>query len=229
MKTPAIMILSGISAIGLLGGAVGYGVRSLLSGGGSASAVAPAGGANGSRSRSSSQDDADSLRKDAAKLPRIPHRQSEDTIESLIALDPASSYGRAAAWLADAGEEDIAAYWAAYQGGRRTNDMTDLIFLNWTRVNPRGAIAAMAGSPDEHYAWWAWAAHDPKGALAEAMATNPDRVNNVTWGLGEFHPEWLRENFDKLPEHARSNAIRGMMKWPDRQDPEGSLDFMKEH
>ncbi|RYD35009.1 MAG: hypothetical protein EOP87_08135 [Verrucomicrobiaceae bacterium] len=225
------MILSGIAAVGVLGGAVGYGARRLA---GSAGNL-PAASANTTRSSASvggqeaSGETGGPRGRSGAKLPEIPHHKSEDTIASLLAGDPATSYGRTAAWLADAGEGEIAAFWTAYQGGKRTNDMTDLVFLNWTRADPEKATAAVAGTKDEHYAWWAWAAHDPKRALAEASARNPDRLNNVTWGIGEFHPEWLRENFEKLPEDARGNAIGGMQKWPDRQDPEGSLDFMLKH
>lgn len=230
MSTPPASLLAGLAAIGLLGGSLGYGTRLLSSRSANAS---PTTGATGGAAAHQREETGESLgetsRQKPGNLPVIPHKKSEDTIESLLALDPGTAYGRTAAWLADAGEEEIAAFWARYQGGKRTNDMTDLIMLNWTRVNPQGAIAALAGSKDEHYAWWAWAAHDPKKALAEAIANNPDRVNNVTWGIGEFHPEWLRENFDKLPEGARGNAISGMRKWTDRQDPEGSLDFMKKH
>jgi hypothetical protein len=129
-------------------------------------------------------------------------RRSVDTLETLATLDGGSLYARLADWLMDASEQDIAAYWATYQNGKRTNDLTDLVFLNWTRLNPQAAIAATAGGKDEHYAWWAWACHDPKASLAAAIATNPDRVNNVTWGIGEFHPEWLRAHFKELPESA---------------------------
>lgn len=230
MKNPFLSLFAGLAAVGLLGGSLGYGMRR-LSGGPAAVSDAEESEARsaGQGGRAAEEGPEAPGRREGAKLPEIPHRKSTETVESLLAGDPATSYGKVAAWLADAGEEEIAAFWAAYQGGKRTNDMTDLIMLNWTRVNPQGAIATLAGSKDEHYAWWAWAAHDPKKALAEAMANNPDRVNNVTWGIGEFHPEWLRENFDKLPEGARGNAMSGMRKWTDRQDPEGSLDFMKKH
>jgi hypothetical protein len=216
------LILGGLCAAGALGG---YGARRLAPGGTSSSAVAEPSaktGATGARS-------IDGGPAAVAALPEIPHRKSEDTVETLLASDPQSLYARLAAWMIDASEEDIAAYWSGYQNGKRTNDITDLVFIQWTRLNPRGAIAATAGGKDEHYAWWAWASHDPKGALAAALAENPDRVNNVTWGIGEFDPEWLRENFDKIPEAARGNALRGMAKWTDAQDPEGSLDFMREH
>lgn len=158
------------------------------------------------------------------------HIRSSETVESLMAEADGPSYSKLAQWMTDASEEDIAVFWKGY-GGRqkRINDIIDLVFINWTRLNPKGAIATLKGSKDEHYAWWAWACHDPKTALATATAENPDRINNVTWGIGEFHPEWLREHFKELPESSRSNALQGMRKWEDLQDPLASLKFLKEN
>jgi len=158
----------------------------------------------------------------------IPHVRSSDTVETLAAIKDGTLYSRLAAWMIDASEQDIAAYWTSYQKGERSNDITDLVFINWTRLNPQGAIAAVAGGKDEHYAWWAWAAHDPKAALAAAKAANPDRVNNVAWGIGEFDPQWLRDHFDQIPEGARGNAMQGFAKWDDGANPLESLKFMKE-
>lgn len=159
----------------------------------------------------------------------IPHVRSTDTVETLAAIKDGTLYSRLAAWMIDASETDIAAYWSGYQKGERSNDITDLVFINWTRLNPQKAIAAVAGGKDEHYAWWAWAAHDPKGALVAAIAANPDRVNNVAWGIGEFDPQWLRDHFDQIPEAARGNAMQGFVKWDDGANPLESLKFMKEH
>lgn len=157
------------------------------------------------------------------------HVRSSDTVETLAAIKDGTLYSRLAAWMIDASETDIAAYWNSYHKGERRNDITDLVFINWTRLNPQGAIAAVSGGKDEHYAWWAWAAHDPKGALSAAIAANPDRVNNVAWGIGEFDPQWLRDHFDQIPESARGNAMQGFSKWDDGANPLDSLKFMKEY
>lgn len=154
--------------------------------------------------------------------------KSTDTLETLVALDDKSLYARLALWMVDASEQDIAAYWQSYrQKTNRDNDINDLIFINWTRLNPAGAIAAATGTKDEHYAWWAWSCHDPKAALTAAIAQNPDRINNVTWGIGEFHPEWLREHYDEIPESGRDNAFEGLAKWDDHSDPLEILRFLK--
>lgn len=156
--------------------------------------------------------------------------RSTDTLESIKTAEGPDLYARLALWMVDASEEDISAYWQHYRQQKgRSNEINDLIFINWTRINPQGATAAAKGTPDEHYSWWAWACHDPKGALAAAIATNPDRVNNVTWGIGEFHPTWLREHFDELPENSRMNALSGMSKWDDGSDPLEKLEFLKKH
>jgi hypothetical protein len=162
-------------------------------------------------------------------LPKPAKVHSTDTLESLAGADAGSLYGRLAAWLMDASEPDVAAYWASVKDKPRTNDITDLIFIHWTRLDPQAAIAAVAGTGPEHYAWWAWSCHDPEGALAAAIAANPDRVNNVAWGIGEFHPAWLLEHFDEIPESGRGNAISGLTKWDDTDQPLEILNFLKQH
>ncbi|MBN8460756.1 MAG: hypothetical protein J0M04_23235 [Verrucomicrobia bacterium] len=162
-------------------------------------------------------------------LPPPARIRSNDTLESLIEAGPVPSYGRLASWLMDATEPEIAAYWEGVKDKPRTNDITDLIFIHWTRLDPQAAIAAVAGTGTEHYAWWAWSCHDPEGALKAAIAANPDRVNNVAWGIGEFHPQWLLDHFDEIPESGRGNAISGLTKWDDTDRPLEILKFLKEH
>lgn len=169
------------------------------------------------------------MARSAAALPKLPAVHSTDTLESLATADAGSLYGRLAAWLMDASEPDVAAYWASVKDKPRTDDITDLVFIHWTRLDPQAAIAAVAGTGSEHYAWWAWSCHDPKGALAAAIAANPDRVNNVAWGIGEFHPAWLLEHFDEIPESGRGNAISGLTKWDDTDQPLEMLEFLKQH
>jgi hypothetical protein len=155
---------------------------------------------------------------------------STDTLESVMAIEGDPSFKRLAAWMMQASEPEIAAYWQFYRQKKdRSNEINDLIFIHWTRLDPKAAIAASTGTPDEHYAWWAWACHDPKQALATAVSDRPDRINNVAWGLGEFHANWVMEHFQEIPEGARDNAIRGMVKWDDSPDPKRILDFLREN
>jgi hypothetical protein len=181
------------------------------------------------------------LHKESADLHAIPESgkptaaiksgpRSSDTLDDIIALDDKDNYARLALWMLDASEQDIAAYWQHYrQQKNRSNEINDLIFINWTRLNPQGAIAAATNTPDEHYAWWAWACHDPRAALAAVLSDNPKRLNNVTWSIGEFHGEWLRKHFDEIPENGRDMAIQGLVKWDDKANPEEILKFLKEH
>ncbi|RYD22016.1 MAG: hypothetical protein EOP88_09415 [Verrucomicrobiaceae bacterium] len=157
--------------------------------------------------------------------------RSCDTVESLIAIGDQTLYQRLALWLMDATEEEIAAYWQAYQKkdpSKRSRDINDLVFLNWARLSPQGAIAG-AGPRNEQYAWWAWSCHDPKGSLAAALKAGGDRLKDVAFGLGEFHPGWLREHFEEIPEDARQKALAGLAKWDDEQDPLKTLQFMQEN
>lgn len=156
--------------------------------------------------------------------------RSCDTLESLLASDDDSRFRRVAHWLLDASAPEIAAFWqAARTRPGMTVDLADMIFVNWTRLDPEAAISAVAGTGDEHRAWWAWSCHDPEAALAAALAVKSDCVNNIAWGIGEFHPEWLMKHFDRLPESARGNALSGLEKWDDAGDPLAVLDFLRQH
>lgn len=165
---------------------------------------------------------------DKAVLPPLP--PSTDTVEILLALDDATLYPRLAAWLLGAGEQDIAAYWNGYQSApNRKTWIADLVFINWTRLDPAGAIAAVAGTKDDYFPWWAWTAHDPQAALAAAIATAPKMVGRVARGIGGFHPEWLRENLDQIPEWSRSSAFSSFRELDDTEQPLESLKFMQEN
>jgi hypothetical protein len=154
--------------------------------------------------------------------------RSNDTLESLASLQGGELYPRLALWLVDAGEEDIAAYWQIYQKGKRSNEVTTLIFLSWTRLNPQ-AITFAAGSADEEFAWRAWACNDPQGALAAATVAGGERVKNVCNGLAQFHPAWLREHFDELPQDVRNSALSRFRKYGDTENPLEMLKFNREH
>ncbi len=226
MKRTRLPLIFGLAVAGLAAGYAGKRLTGAASAGGAAVAASepPA-----RESRRAAAGDPPFARAATAQAPDTSHIRSTDTLDSLKALPPGELYARLALWMLDASEEDIAAYWQHYRGlPDRSNEIHDLIFINWTRLDPRGATAAVAGAPEEHYAWWAWACHDPAEALAAAIAENPARINNVTWGIGEFHPDWLIENFDTLPEANRRNALEGLAKWDDVADPLKVLTFLKE-
>lgn len=164
-----------------------------------------------------------------SKLPEISVTRSTDTVESILALDPAKNYARIALWTTTAGEADLAAYWAGYKGGKRSVDVTDLIFLNWTRRNPQAAVAAVAGTGDDRYAWWSWAANDPQAALTASLAAGKGQQQQVACGIGDFNPGWLRDHLGQIPEEFRDDAFNRMKNWPDGQNPLESLRFMKEN
>jgi hypothetical protein len=227
-KDPTLLIVAGLCAAGVVFGA---GARLLTTG----RTVSPATTTASENRFRPSLEKTESAVQDTGGRPAPtfsppPHSPSKDDLETLAALDDEALYSRLALWLVDSSEQDIAAYWSGYlKKSNRSNDIIDLVFINWARLNPQGAIAATAGGKDEHYAWWAWAAYDPKSALAAAIAANPDRVNNVAWGIGEFHPDWLRKHFSELPESARGNAFSGLEKWGGAEDPLEMLKFRQEN
>ena len=154
---------------------------------------------------------------------------SIETLASLMAVTDGTLYGRLALWLLDASEADVAAYWKFY-GKLEPHEfaIVRLVFIQWTRLNPRAAITAVAGTDDEATAWWAWACHDPAGALAAAIADNPARVADVANGIGEFHPAWLRAHFDDIPAAERSDAMSAMA-CGEVTVPLETLEFLRQH
>lgn len=228
VKTHQILLISGVCGAGFLCGFSGR----RMSGGDDPPPAAASAPLRTKASRTTTREPADGNAAAAAKTskPKTSKLRSSDTLETLLALDDASLYSRLALWMMDAGKEDIEGFWQAYrQRKNRSNDINDLVFINWTRLDPQAAIAAAKGTADEHYAWWAWACHDPKGSLTAAIAENKDRVNNVAWGIGEFQADWLMKHFDEIPESGRSNALRGLTKWDDTDKPLEVLEFLKKH
>jgi len=161
--------------------------------------------------------------------------ESADTVATLSELPATELYDRLALWLLDASPSDMQGFWNEYAlRDDHTNDLNDLVFINWTRIDPEAAIAASTGTKFAHYPWWAWACHEPQKALKEVLARydgkkSHDRIGEVMWGLGEFHPEWLREHIDELPEKwMRDRALSGYTKWADTENPRESIEFLTE-
>ncbi|MEO5912606.1 MAG: hypothetical protein ABIS50_00120 [Luteolibacter sp.] len=167
----------------------------------------------------------------AGPLPAVrvfPPRHSTDTVETLAAIDDAHLYTRLALWLVDAGEADIAAFWSGYSEKEDySEEIYQLVFLNWTRINPQAAIAA-AGIED-YNAWWAWTCHDPQAALAAALTAGPKILELVAMGIGEFHPEWLKAHSKEIPESFREYAFQTATNRQDAENPLEALKSSKEH
>ncbi len=218
-KIPNWLVLVGVCAFGCLAGFVARRVTS---------------GTVAKHAAAESQENAHSSA--PPSIPAIHARdapRSTDTLETLAALDDAQLYPRLALWLADASEPDIAAFWSSYSKKEDSSeDIIQLIFLHWTRLDPQRAIAAGKEYDDESYAWWAWAYHDPQAALTAAIAADAGDetdVDTVVEGICEFHPDWLLKNLDKIPAeylssfgHAKcGSAIKDpleLLKFLKRQD-----------
>lgn len=162
-------------------------------------------------------------------LAEIPHLQSTNTLESLLAEDHPLQYGRLALWLMDASEQDIATFWKGFSKKKREYELSTLVFIYWSRLNPQAALAAVAGTPDEQYAWQGWAYHDPQASLTAVIAAGPGWVNFVGGAIGQAHPDWVRAHLNEIPEAARQQALAGMTNWEGGAKPLETLDFIKKN
>jgi len=214
-KTPAIITLS-LCVLGVLSG---YTARKQ-----SAGVAAPEMAETGRKMPAPNP--RESLSGGKSKATPSPAIHSEETLESMIARGEGATYAGLALWMLDASEADIAAYWEFRKNGNLDGDMKRLLFLNWTRLDPQAAIAAVAGTKDASVPWWSWAAHDPQAALSSAT---PERLDDVARGIGEFQPEWLRAHFDEIPKEAQQDALNGLMTWKEDGDHVATLDFLKKH
>ena len=78
--------------------------------------------------------------------------RSDDTIASLAEVSAPELYDRLALSLLDASPQDIQEFWGSYQNRTdRSNDLNDLVFISWTRVDPESAIAAAEGTEFAKY------------------------------------------------------------------------------
>lgn len=205
----------------------------MISGNNPAPAAAPGSAAAadtpGAAPETSGADSGDAAHRGKPIPSDVPQRRSGDTVETLLALDPETNYARIALWMATADEAEMAAYWAGYKSGKRTVAVTDILFINWTRRNPQAAVAAVAGTGDERYAWWSWASNDPRAALAAGKLVGREQMVQVACGIGDFHPQWLREHLEEIPEEFRGEAFGRMRNWPAGLEPLATLDFMRKN
>ena len=198
-----LTLLAALSAAALSAAALlaGYGARRLTRPHPPAQATGPA---------------AVSPAKSSAQTPppptTFPPSRSTDTVESLAALDDGHLYARLALWLADATEPDIAAFWNDCYSKKEnwTPELSNLLFLHWTRLDPQHAIDSTQGIHSRPQAWWAWACHDPQAALAAAIVDGPGSVDCVAEGIGKFQPDWLLKHFDEIPTGAQHAAISSL-------------------
>lgn len=155
-----------------------------------------------------------------------PEVKSTDTVESLIEKGETATFNDLATWLLTASSEEIATYWAACKDLKPHKFSRNLIFMNWARTDPQGALAATAGTEHEKMAWSGWASNDPDAALA---AVSPKFLSTVAHSIGQHHPQWVRDHFDEIPEEGRQAALHGITTWKENSDHEGTLDFLREN
>ncbi|QJE96766.1 hypothetical protein [Luteolibacter luteus] len=163
--------------------------------------------------------------KTAANLGPLP--VSKDSIEGLLAVEPAELYSRVGLWLLDASAEDTAAFWKAYQGkGDVDMWIKDLIFTQWAKKDLDGLMEAAKRDGEEGPAWWAWTMSDPDAALA-AMEGQSDSIRSfVLRGVANFHVERGMKMLEKDPSMARFLDLSNLSEEIGRKDPEAALEFL---
>jgi len=174
--------------------------------------------------------------KDGAAM-LLPSRQgSSDTAASLAELPADGLYPRLALWMLDASASDIREFWTAYLNrADKSPALTELIFINWPRIDPEGASAASKGTEFEEVAWAAWAGNDPDRALREVLTLSPGDENKklisaVVKSLGKSQPTWLREHLEDLPKDWMKNqALQEYSLLTDAENPRESIAFLNKH
>ena len=128
---------------------------------------------------------------------KIAGRLSRQEWESL----PPGGRRRAEAvlWLATASSSDIAAAWADLATEEpQDHALLDCLLDRWVEVNPRAALAAVAGSPWEPMAWTSWGKADPGAAVREAKARESIHLWRAVLGAAASDPmaarRWMEEN-----------------------------------
>jgi len=162
-----------------------------------------------------------------AKPKTVGFSPSQDTLETLANLDDKSLYVRLARWMATASRQEIAAYWEIHRRkDPRDHAISELILINWTRLDPQAAIVSATTTHDGSMAREAWACTDPQAALAAAIAADPECLTLVARAIGKYHPEWLRVHFELFPESVRADLLKGT-NWSDDANPLEALEFLR--
>ena len=160
---------------------------------------------------------------------------SNDTIDTLLQLPVDQLYHRLALWLLDAPAHEIEELWKRYsKRADCSDDLDELILIGWAGIDPESAIATVTAVEYDKGPWRAWACHEPERALDSALSRfrkmeDQTSLIQVLRGIGEFHPKWLRENFDDLPEQWMGDeALAGYLRRTDTENPRESIRFLQE-
>jgi len=161
----------------------------------------------------------------------IPYLESNESLESIMAMGPDCPAGDMALWLVNATETEIAAYWDYRSQLNGKDGFERIILYNWARLDPHGGIAHLAKTKEQGRVFWAWGTVDPEAALAEASSTEHGKKHyrGVVNAIGQMHSGWLFENFDQIPEEYHSAALNGLMNWKENSDHVGKLNFLREN
>ena len=152
--------------------------------------------------------------------------RSTDTIEDLLAAEPATLYERLALWLVDATSDEMAAYWQATKSLENyPRDARELLLQRWTIIDPHAAIAATVGTAWDDVAWSAWASHEPLKALEAARERGGSVLNSTLMAIGLTDPQLALTILKEHPEFAGYWSVYGLINGLTRTDPAAAMEF----
>lgn len=155
-----------------------------------------------------------------------PTLRSSDSADELLQLSSNELYARLALFLLDIDGADFPRFYQDYLAREdRTDDLTALILAAWCRVDSTTAIQTTQGTQSGNLAYWALSGHDPEAAFQLGLE-NKRALKTIAAAIGEFHPKWLTENWDRIPEDVRRDALIGLASRPNTDDPELSLTLL---
>ena len=152
------------------------------------------------------------------------------TLSDLVAQHRPGRLTELALWLTDASSDEMAEAWHALDAADKMDTKArDLFLREWTKVDPRGAIAAARETGQERVAWWAWGRTDPEKAFAACQAEAPQYIAGTLRGIGQEHPDLARRLLEENPKLSIRTAIEGIAEGMDDEDPQAAFEFAAKH
>lgn len=115
-------------------------------------------------------------------------------------------HGLLAMRVADANVAELSAIWDVLAKEIPwSNELTDLVMLRWTALDPASALVAAEKGGHPENAWWSWGCNDPEAALAAARSSPYNRaVYFVLQAIAQNDPARAQELLAQYPSEANS-------------------------
>jgi hypothetical protein len=116
-----------------------------------------------------------------------------------------------------------------HEADRPARQMSSLIMIHWTKIDPWGAIRAAQATSQESVAWWAWGRCDPMTAFVACQKESPQFLDNLLRGIGQVDPDIAQALLAEHPDLANYNVIDGIADGLDDDDPLAAVEFARNH